>query len=46
MTAPMKRATAPTDHERDLARAAALALRAAIADPATMGAKTTKPGHR
>lgn len=29
--------SAPTDHERDLARAAALALRAAIADPATMG---------
>ncbi len=37
MTAPMNLATAPTDHERDLARAAALALRAAIADPATMG---------
>ncbi len=33
MSAPTKRATAPTDHERDLA----LALRAAIADPATMG---------
>ncbi len=38
MSARMARlATAPTDHEREQARAAALALRAAIADPATMG---------